>query len=79
MKSDFLLQLDELEDVAADAAAETVKKPAVAVDAEGRRLLAVKRTEALVVGACLPQRHVVRDDRDDVSGRSHFVDELLGE
>ena len=55
------------------------KKPAVAIDVERRRLLAVERAEALVAGAGLAQRHVVRDDGDDVGRRADFVDEGLGE
>ena len=78
-EADLLLQLDELEHVAANAAAETVKKAAIAIDVERRRLLTVKRTQAFVAVARLPQRHVVGDDGDDVSGVADFVDERLRE
>src|SRR5581483_9636080 len=44
---DLLVQFEELEHVAADAAAEAVEEPFVRVDVERRRLLAVKRTEPL--------------------------------
>jgi hypothetical protein len=73
------VQLEELEHVAADAAAETVEEALVAVDVERRRLLAVKRTEPLVGGAGLLQRDVVADDHHDVGVVLQVVDELLGE
>src|SRR5687767_9935665 len=61
LKADLLLQLDKLEHVTADAAAETVEEPAIAIDVERWRFLAVKRAEALVGRAGLAQRHRVRD------------------
>ena len=79
VEPDLLVQLEELEDVAADAAAEAVEEPLVAVDVERRRLLAVERTEALVGGAGLLQRHVVLDHDDDVGVVLQVVDELLRE
>src|SRR5262245_24180979 len=78
LESDLVLQLDELEDVAADAAAEAVEEPLVAVDGERRRLLAVKRAESLVRIPSLAQRYRVGDDRHDVRGRTDFVNEGLG-
>ena len=47
-EAELLLQLEELEDVAADAAPEAVKEPLSRIDVERRRLLRVKRAEALV-------------------------------
>ena len=78
-ESDLFLQLDELEDVAADAAAEAMEEAFFLVDAERRRLLAVKRAEPLVFRAGLAQRHGVRDDGDNVCRRPDFVDEGLRE
>jgi hypothetical protein len=74
---DLVLQLDELEHVAADAAAEAVEEALVLVDGERRRFLAVKGTEALVLRARLAQRHGVRDDGDNISRGPDFVDEGL--
>ena len=79
LEADLLVQLEKLEDVAADAAAEAVKEPLVAIDVERRRLLAVKRAEPLVRGAGLLQRHVVLDHDDDVGVVLQVVDELLRE
>ena len=78
-EADLLVQLEKLEDVAADAAAEAVEEPLVAVDVKRRRLLAVKRAEPLVGGAGLLQRHVVLDDDDDVGLVLQVVDEVWGE
>ena len=60
-EADLLVQLEELEHVATDAAAEAVEEALVAVDVERRRLLGVERAEALVGRARLLQRHVVLD------------------
>jgi hypothetical protein len=76
-EADFFLQLDELEDVTADAAAEAVEEPAVAVDRERRSLLAVKRAQPFERRAGLAQRYIVGDDGDDVGRRPDLVDELL--
>ncbi len=78
-EADFLLELDVLEDVAANTTAEAVEEPLLLVDAERRRLLSVKRAEALVLRPCLAQRHGVRDDGDNVGRRTNFVDEGLRE
>src|SRR5262249_20206346 len=74
----LLLQLDELEDVPARAAPEAVEEAAIAMDGEGRRFLAVERTEALVARAGLAERDVVRDHGHDVGGAADLVDERLG-
>src|SRR5688500_14015915 len=66
-EADLFLQLHELEDVPTNAAAETVKKAAIAVDVERRRFLTVKRTETFVAVAGFSQRDIVGDDGDDVS------------
>jgi hypothetical protein len=73
-----LVQLDELEDVAADAAAEAVEEAALAIDVEGRRLLVVERTQALVGAADAAQRHRLLDDLDDVGLEAQVVEEALG-
>jgi len=77
-KADFFVQLEELEHVAADAAAEAVEEALVAIDLEGRRLLAMKRTETFVIGARFFQRHVVLDHHDDVAREPRHVERQLG-
>jgi hypothetical protein len=76
-KADFFVQLEELEHVAADAAAEAVEKAFIAIDLKRRRLLAVKRTQTFVIGARLFQRYVVLDHDDDVGLLLEIVDESL--
>ena len=78
LEADLLVQLEELEDVAADAAAEAVEEPLVGIDVERRRLLGVKRTAALVRRARALQRHVLLHDLHDVRLQAEVVDELLG-
>ena len=78
-ESGLLVQLEELEDVAADVAAKAMEKTLVAVDVKRRRLLAVERTESLVGRAGLLQRHVVLNHDDDVGLVLQVVDELLRE
>jgi hypothetical protein len=73
------VQLDELDDVTANAAPEAVKKPLVPVDVERRRPLAVKRAEPLVGRPDLLQRHVVLDHQDDIGLVFEVVNEGLGE
>ena len=43
-ESDLVVELDELDDVPGDPAAETLEIPLVAMDVERGRLLSVKRT-----------------------------------
>jgi hypothetical protein len=69
----FLVQLDELDDVAAGAAAETLEETLVLVDVERRSLLLVERTESLERGTCLLERHHVPDHADDVRLRFQVV------
>ena len=78
-ESDLLVQLEELEHVAADAAAEAMKEPLVTRDVERRRFLAVERTETLIRCTRLLQRHVVLDHDDDVGLLLEVVDESLRE
>ena len=73
----FLVQLDELDHVAADAAAEAVEEALLAVDVERRRLLAVERAQPFPRRAGLPQRHNVPHDRHDVGVKMKIVDEGL--
>jgi len=77
LKADLLVQLEELEHVAAGAAAEAVEEAFVRMDDEGRRLLAVKRTVALVRRAGTLERYVLLDDGEDVRLHAQVVDELL--
>ena len=76
-KADLFVQLEELEHVAADAAAKTVEEAFVAIDLKGRRLLPVKRTKPFVIRARFFQRHVVLDHDDDVGLLFEIVDESL--
>jgi hypothetical protein len=76
-EADLVVQLEELEDVSPDAAAEAVEVALLAVDVERRRLLAVERAQPLVGGAGLLERDVVLDDDDDVGVVLQVVDEVL--
>src|SRR5262249_30627376 len=76
-EADLLVQLEELEHVAADVAAKAMEEPLVRVDVKRRRLLAVKRTEALEGPAHALQRYVLLHDRDDVRLQAEVVDEAL--
>src|SRR5262249_44084529 len=78
-ESKLLLQLEKLDHVAADAAAEAVKEALVAVDVERRRLLTVKWTQPFVRGSRLLQRHVVLDHDDDVRLSFQVLDEVRWE
>ena len=78
-EADPFVQLDELDDVAAHAAAEAVEEPLLAVDVERRRLLAVERAQALVRAPGLLQGHVFLDHLDDVRAGPQVLDEGLGE
>jgi hypothetical protein len=76
---ELLVQLDELDDVTADAAPEAMEETLVAVDLKRRRLLAVKWAEALVRRTGLLERHVILNHHHDVRLVFQVVDELLGE
>ena len=78
-KRHLLMELDELDGVAAGAAPETLEEVLVGVDVERRRLLLMERTESLPRVPHLLQRHDVADERDDVRLRFQVVDEGLGE
>ena len=73
LKAHLFLQLQELEHIAAGAAAEAVKKSLVAIDVKGRRFLAVKRAEAFVRRAAFFQRHVLLNDLHDVGVHAKVV------
>ena len=72
-EAELFLQLEELEDVAADAAAEAVKKSFVAVDVKRRALFGVKRAEAFVGGARFSERHILLHDLQDVGLHAQVV------
>ena len=65
-KVDRVALHDEVEDVAAAAAAEALPALARGRDRERRRLLAVERAQALVRGARLAQLHGLADQIDEV-------------
>ena len=74
---DLLVQLEELEHVAAGVAPEAVKKALVGMDVERRRLLVVERAVSLVRRARALERHVLLDHGEDVRLQTQVVDELL--
>jgi hypothetical protein len=74
-----LLLLDELDRVAADAAAEAVVELLLRVDRERRRALLVERAEADPAGALAAQVGVGGDDLDDVRGLLDPLQALLGD
>src|SRR5205807_2126205 len=61
----FLLQLDEADDIAAGAATEAFEETLVPIDVEGGRLLLMKRTESLPCRAGLFERYDIAHDRHD--------------
>ena len=65
-KCEALGEREELEDVAAGSAAETVEESFTAIDGERRRLLAMKWTETFVRLPRLLERRHLRDELDDV-------------
>jgi hypothetical protein len=74
-----LAQHEELEDVAALAAAEAVEDRRLLPHVEGRALLLVERAQALPGAAHLLERDVVGDHPHDVRDATHVLDEALGE
>ena len=74
-----LAQHQELEDVAALAAAEAVEDGRLLAHVEGRALLLVERAQALPRRPHLPQRHVLGDDAHDVRDAPHLLDEAVRE
>jgi hypothetical protein len=77
-EAETLVQLHELEHVAADAAAEAVEDAELAIDAERRRLLVVERTEADVAAADAAQRHHLLHHLHDVGLLPQVVQEAFG-
>ncbi len=74
-EAQLFLQLEELEDIAAHAAAEAVEKSLVAVDVERGGFLGMKRAEAFVGRARFSERHVLLHDLHDVGLHAQVVDE----
>src|SRR5262245_12343675 len=66
LEANLFMQLQELEDIATNAAAKAVKKSLLGIDMERRCLLPMKRTQSLVGPARTLQRNVLLDDRQDV-------------
>ena len=79
LKADLLVQLEKLEHVAADAAAETVEEPLLGVHVERRGLLVVERAVAFVRRARALQGYIFLHHRQDVGLHAQVVDELLRE
>ena len=71
----FFVQLDELDHVTADAAAEALEVALVAVHVERRRLLAMERAQAFVRGSCPAERDALLHHLHDVGVRFQVVDE----
>src|ERR1041385_1188920 len=78
-EGEALGQREELEDVAARAAAEAVEESLGAVDGERRRLLAVERAESLVALAGELERRDLADEVDDVGGLADAADDVVVE
>ncbi len=78
LKPDLLVQLEELEDVAAGVATEAVEESLVRADLKRRRLLVVKRTQAFVNVPRFSERYVLLHDLQDVGLQPEVVDERLG-
>ena len=76
LEPDLLVQLEELEHVAAGAAAEAVEEALLGIDDERRRLLRVERAQALVGRPRALERHVLLHDLQDVGLQAEVVDEL---
>src|SRR5262249_37616356 len=74
LEPDFLVKLEELEHVAADAAAEAVEKSFFRIDVKRRRLLAVERTESFIGASGALQRDVLLDDRQEVRLKAQIID-----
>ena len=79
LKTDLLVQLEELEHVAAGAASEAVEEPLFRMHLKRRRLLGVERAEPLVRRPRALQRDVLLHNLQDVRLQAEVVDELLGE
>ena len=77
LKADLLVELQELEDVPAHVAPETVKEPLLWIDVKRRRLFAVKRAESFVGAPRSLERHIFLHDLQDVGLQTKVVDELL--
>jgi hypothetical protein len=77
-KRHLVVELDELDHVAADAAPEAVEETLLAVDVKRRRLLAMERAEPFPRHARLAQRHALLDDLHDVDVRLQVFDEVGG-
>src|SRR4030095_11175145 len=78
LEADLLVQLQEFDDVAADAATEAVEEALVGMDVERRRLLGMKRAVPLIRRPGPLQGYVLLHDRQDVRLRAKVIDELLG-
>ena len=74
-EGEALGQREELEDVAARAAAEAVEEALAAIDGERRRLLAMKRAEAFVALAGELERRDLGDEVDDVGRLADLGDD----
>src|SRR5439155_16708677 len=70
--------LHELEDISSRLAAEAVIELALRVHRERGRLLLVEGAEPGPVPTHALQRHRLSDDFDDVAGRAHALDPVIG-
>src|SRR5262249_3422472 len=77
LKADLLVQFQELEYVAADAAAEAVEESLLGIDMKRGRLLTVKWAEPLVGPPRPLQRDVLLDDRQEVRLKAQVVNKGL--
>src|SRR5262245_60509058 len=78
LEADLFMELQELEDIAANAAAEAMKKSLLGIDMKRRCLLPMKRTESLVSPSRTLQRYVLLDDRQDIGLKPKVINKGLG-
>ena len=72
-KREVLVLLDELENVAALVAAETVEDLALLIDIEARGLFAVERAQGGPIGPVALQGHVRANDLDNLAGGADLL------
>ncbi len=72
----LVVELDELEDVAAGLAAEAVEQLALGIDRKRGRFFLVKRTEPLEPATRPLQGNVIRDDLNDIARSANGFDEV---
>ena len=72
----FVVDLDELEDVPTGLTAEALEQLAFGVDREGGRFFLMKRTQPLQAAARPLQGNVIRNDLDDIARGPYSLDDV---